>query len=457
MEETAQDTSNINPIALLFLVSMSIVTLRARRQAAVKALLAIAAFLPLGQQVVLFGLHFQFFRILILIGFCRLLTRGETREFRWNKVDKLFVCWALAGLVCGILRDPASIMGVNCLGGAFNAFGIYFLIRFLTKEPGEAIDHLRLLAFVAVVIAIAMFWEVITHRNLFYAFGGVPETVVEREGRFRCQGPFRHPILAGTFAATLLPLLIGLWFQGGRNKKLALLGIAGCAFSSCVAASSGAILTCLTAMIGLGLWTIRHQMHLIRRGLLVVVIVLSLVMKAPVWYLIAKLSDLLGGTGWHRSYLIDQTIKHFSEWCLIGSSYTAHWAPSGQVLIVDPNNMDITNHYVQQGLQGGMLRVGLFLAIIVACFKIIGRAVRVKDYPSTEAKLFWAFGVCLASHCTAFISISYFDQIEVFWFWLLAVIAVIQARASQKGFSERMFQQDEDFSNTRPEDAVAAN
>jgi len=31
----------------------------------------------------------------------------------------------------------------------------------------------------------------------------------------------------------------------------------------------------------------------------------------------------------------------------------------------------------------------------------------------------------LASHCAAFISISYFDQIQVFWFWLWAVIAIL--------------------------------
>src|SRR6476469_53310 len=109
MEEAGQDASNVNPVALLFLVLMSLVTLCGRRQAAVKALLAIAAFLPLGQQVVLAGIHFQFFRILIIIGFCRLMARGELGRFQWNGVDKLFVGWVLAGLFCGILRDPSAI------------------------------------------------------------------------------------------------------------------------------------------------------------------------------------------------------------------------------------------------------------------------------------------------------------------------------------------------------------
>jgi hypothetical protein len=136
------------------------------------------------------------------------------------------------------------------------------------------------------------------------------------------------------------------------------------------------------------------------------------------------MSDLLGGTGWYRSNLIQQAIYHFNEWWLIGSSYTANWA-SGEPLPGDPNNVDITNEYIAEGLQGGLLRLGLFLAIIVICFKRVGRAVRAEQTDSGTAKLWWAFGVSLAAHCAAFISISYFDQIQVFWFWLWAVIAVL--------------------------------
>jgi O-antigen ligase len=122
--------------------------------------------------------------------------------------------------------------------------------------------------------------------------------------------------------------------------------------------------------------------------------------------------------------LIDQAVYHFGEWFLIGTSVTAHWAPSGQVLAADPNNMDITNNYIAIGIQGGLLGLVLFIAIIVACFKIVGRKVRSQDSPFPP-KFIWAIGVSLACHCTAMVSISYFDQIQVFWFWLLAVFATI--------------------------------
>ena len=420
MEDATDNPSNINPIALLFLLAMGYFILSGRRQAAVKALLAIAAFLPLGQQVVIMGLHFTFLRILILVGLCRVLSRGEAREFQWQGQDKLFLGWALAGLIFGVLRSPSA----EIFGAAYNSIGVYFLIRCLTVNATEAVEHLRFLAFAAMVIAAAMAWELTTHRDLFAVFGGVPSIIAERDGRFRCQGPFRHPILAGTFAATLFPLLLGLWFQSRRQKKLALLGIAGCAFSTCAAASSGALITCVIAIIGFALWPLRAHMRWFRRGIVVVILGLAVVMNAPVWFLIARMGDLLGGTGWYRSNLIQQAIYHFNEWWLIGSSYTANWS-SGLPLPGDRNNVDITNEYIAEGLQGGLLRLGLFLAIIVTCFKKVGRAVHAERTDSHTAKLWWAVGVCLSAHCAAFISISYFDQIQVFWFWLWAVIAVL--------------------------------
>src|SRR6185503_21174313 len=107
--EAASD-SNINPIALAFLAAMAMVTMRAQRQGAVKALLAIAAFLPLGQQFVIFGLHFQFFRVLIIIGMLRVFIRGEHRGFVLTTFDKVYVGWAVTCLICGIIRDPSKIM-----------------------------------------------------------------------------------------------------------------------------------------------------------------------------------------------------------------------------------------------------------------------------------------------------------------------------------------------------------
>jgi hypothetical protein len=419
---------NVNSLALIVLLAMIFVILGSNRRNAVGALLAIAAFIPLGQEITLLGLHMYFLRILILVGFCRLLMKRETDGFRLVAMDKLFLWWVLIGFVCELLRGASA----QTFGAVYDAGGVYFLIRIWTRTGEDVLANLRLFAFVAIAIGICMAWETIKHQDLFYVFGGVPLVPMERDGRFRAEGPFLQPILAGTFGATLFPLLVGLWRNGGRGKWLMVGGIIGSVIITIASASSGPLLTFVAAIIGFGLWPMRKQMYLFRRSIVVVLIGFIMVMNAPVWYLIAKVSDVVGGGGWHRSWLIEQFLTHLSQWWLVGTSYTANWAPGGEVIFNNPNMMDITNQYVAQGIHGGILGLGFFVAMIVAGFKTIGRSVRNEVESSVDRMLLWAFGVSLASHCAAFISVSYFDQIQVFWFWLLAVIAAVPMWAAQK-------------------------
>jgi hypothetical protein len=87
--------------------------------------------------------------------------------------------------------------------------------------------------------------------------------------------------------------------------------------------------------------------------------------------------------------------------------------------------MDITNQFIAEGVNGGVLRLGFFVAIIISCFRGLGQALR--DIPPVSAAgfLVWAFGVSLFTHCVSFLSITYFDQSVVIWYWLLAVFACL--------------------------------
>lgn len=44
--------------------------------------------------------------------------------------------------------------------------------------------------------------------------------------------------------------------------------------------------------------------------------------------------------------------------------------------------------------------------------------------PSTGLFI-WALGATLLAHCLSFISVTYFDQIIVIWYWLLAAIGLV--------------------------------
>jgi hypothetical protein len=427
MEES--DQSNINPLALVFLVAMCIVILCASPKKAIWAILATAAFIPLGQQIVLAGLHLHFLRILILAGIVRLISRRETAGFKLARVDKLVISCLLVGFVCGLIRDFTA----ETFGGLYNDLGAYLLVRVLMRDAEDPGGDFKMLVWISIGIGACMLCENFTHKNPLYVLGGVPENTIIRDGRFRCQGPFRHPILAGTFGATLFPLVLVLWQRARTfgDRGLAIAGAVAAVVITLTSASSGPLMTLVAIMVGYGLWPLRHRMYLFRRSVVVVLIGLALVMKAPVWFLIAKISDLTGGGGFYRSDLIDKFVKNFTQWCFIGTSYTANWAAGGVVLAINPNMVDITNNYVAQGVAGGILKLGLFVAGLVACFKICGSIARDDDQPIQERRLAWALGVCLAGHCTAFISIAYFDQIQVFWFWLLATIAHLPEREAQ--------------------------
>jgi hypothetical protein len=428
-----EQASSITPVGVLFLAVMTVLTWTLPRKRAWIPILITTCYMPLGQMFVVAGIHYQLFRVLLLVGACRVIVRGENQGLELTPFDKLFLYWAGATLILGTLTQFSFDRFINRSGEVYNALGAYFLFRCWIRSLDDVVENLGFLCWMIVPLAISMVVEKSTARNAFAVFGGVPAITQAREGSLRCQGAFRHPILAGTFGATLFPLFVGLWFQR-RHKMPAAVGICSSMVVTLAASSSGALLAAISAGLGLAMWSIRNQMRVFRWIVVLIIVVLAIMMKAPVWYLIARMSEIVGGTGWHRSYLIDQAVNHFNEWWLVGSAYTAHWAPGGQVLVVDPNNMDITNQFVAEALGGGVIKVGLFVALIVKGFKIGGRWThwpnRREPFSFSSRILVWSVGVALMAHCMSFLSVTYFDQIVVMWYWLLAIFSMLSTHGA---------------------------
>lgn len=155
-------------------------------------------------------------------------------------------------------------------------------------------------------------------------------------------------------------------------------------------------------------------MRTIRWLLLLSVVGLHIVMKAPVWHLISRVGIVGGSTGWQRFALIDHFIGSFGEWWLMGTSSTVHWGL---------DMFDVANEYVLEGVQGGLLTFGLFLGVIGKSFGSVGRLWRSCRSDRYRVRLAWALGVSLLVHCLCFIGVSYFGQIVMLWYLLLAVIS----------------------------------
>jgi hypothetical protein len=418
-----QGASSFSALALIVLLVLGYLIWSLPRRYAVCPVLVIVGLMPMGEQLDVAGLHFYVFRVLLLVGMVRVMIRGEAARFVWTRTDKYFAWWVVVSVIFGTLVKPSMDLFVNRLGDAYNAVGCYYFVRCVIVDFDDIIACVRALAYVSVPVAVLMFVERVTMHNPLSVFSGVPALSAIRDGHIRSQGAFRHAILAGTFGATQFPLFVALMFDKSRRRWLAIAGIVASLVIVGTAGSSGPIMAIAGAILGLAFWKWRTKMRLVRRGTVLVIIALALVMNAPVWYLIAKVSDLVGGGGWHRSFVIDTAIAHFNEWWLFGTTYTANWGPGGEVIAADPNMMDITNQFVIEGVKGGLLKLILFVAIIVVCFKVVGRRVRDEEGNLFAGFLFWAMGTSLFAHCLSFISVPYFDQMILIWYWLLAAIS----------------------------------
>jgi len=173
--------------------------------------------------------------------------------------------------------------------------------------------------------------------------------------------------------------------------------------------------------MALALWPWRQQMRLLRWGMLLGLTALHLGMKAPVWFLLARVDIVEGSTGYHRAYLIDRAIANFSDWWLIGTKSTWNWADK------DAHLFDVTNAYIANGATGGILALILFVAIIALCFKAVGRTVRLGENTASKADriMVWSLGASLFAHAATFLSVTYFDQNFVNWYLLLAMISSV--------------------------------
>lgn len=415
------EVTSLNTLGFLVLFGTGLLMLILPRRYALLPIIIVTCFMTLGQVVMVGGLHFTMMRILVLFGWVRLFIRREFRPMHLNAVDKSVLAWAVVSIVTHSLLWQTSEEFINRLGFGYNVLGMYFLFRFLLRNLEDIRHTFAMMAITLLPLAGAMLVERFTERNVFAVFGGVRAVTELRGGTLRCQGPFGHPILAGTFGASLLPLMVSLWWQGRKYRWLAAAGVVSATVIVATSGSSGPLMAYMAGCLGLLMWYGRRYMRQVCWGILLSFFGLALVMKAPVWYLIQRVNIFSGSNGDHRALLIDQFVRHFADWWLLGVKSTIGWA--------DENMWDITNQFVWEGVMGGLAELALFIAIIVVCFRTVGKAI--PRLPTTQRyahrRLVWALGATVFVHTTSFMSISYFDQNVINWYLLLALIATTAA------------------------------
>lgn len=420
----AGQTTNINAIGIIFLLIMSLLILLIKRENIIIPIIIASCYITAAQQFVIAGYNFSVLRIIILIGWMRIIISREYLLFKIQKLDKVIITWVFFRSIIYIIHNPNSEAIVYRLGNTYDMLGLYFMFRCIIRNYNDIYRIIKIIAISILPLVIFMITEKLTRINLFSIFGGVPFYSAIRDGRLRAQGSFAHPILAGTFGATSFILISSLWKTG--NKILCLVGALAAISIIIASASSGPVLALLFGCIGLFVWRYRHNLKLIKRGIIIGLISIQIIMKPPIWSLFGKISELVGGTGWHRTMLIDAFVGHFNEWWLTGTNFTAHWMPN--VLAINPRMVDITNWYVGEGVHGGLITLILFIYMFITCYKIIGETRYKARFQSVEIRfLIWIIGVTLLVHNTSILSVIYFDQVITFFFMIISIIGSLSA------------------------------
>jgi hypothetical protein len=406
----------LDPLGFAAVIILGLAMLVVPRRHAVLPMIVMACFVAPSQRIAVFSLNFDLLRLMVLFGAMRVILYSEWRGFAWKVVDKLVIAWCVAGTVAFMLLYGSLAALKFKLGTSYDAIGMYFLFRCLLRDRDDLLSLIRGVSILSFPVAAAFVIEWSTGRNLFSVFGGVREYTEVREGRLRCQGAFAHAILAGCFWAALLPLIAAQWWERGRDRRPLLVIAATAAALIVIVSTASSTPIMATAAAGLGgvAFVLRRRMQAVRWGALALLLALHMVMVAPVWHLIARVSVVGGSTGWHRYHLMDQAIKRIGEWWMVGTRSTAHWGWGLQ---------DVTSQYVLEGVRGGMVTLAIFVAMLAFSFRQVGVMVHSAGGDRSRTMMAWALGVSLFVHAASFIGVSYFGQITMLWYLSLAMIS----------------------------------
>jgi len=421
------ETNLTTPTFLLLLIFVFILFLIPRKNFLLPFIL-VASFIPADQRFIFGGigftegLDFTIMRILIIAGVARIFIRREVENIKITTFDKIFISWAIGKSIIYIIQYLTVTAFVNRCGFLFDALGLYWLFRQSIRSWSDIRFVIKGFALCIIFMIPFIVYERITAYNPFSVFGRVASSL--RAGGIRAEASFSHPIIMGLFWATQLPLFIGMAKISKRTKMHLVYWCAAISaiIASVASNSSTPMATVIIILLIMPFFKWRKNTWKGVRILFWLAVFIQIFKSAtgrpPIWHIVARMQITSVSTGWYRYKLIDEFIKRFNEWWLLGTRSTAHWAGSWGY------TADITNQYVLEGVYGGILGLSLFAAILVIAFRCLVRHFQISP-SSDEQMISWCLWVTLIEHIVSFVGVSHFGQINILWYLQLAMIGFI--------------------------------
>ncbi len=404
---------------LILTFSLAVLAVIVPRKYMMLPFILCACFIPADQREIIMDLDFTPLRMLVLVVLVWMFLGWPGEQFRLRRFDILVFAWVICWSVVYCLQWGTEKAIIHQSGVMFDTLGMYLIFTRALSSWETIRVSLKIFAFCSIVTAVLIGWERVTGDNAFIILGKV-HTVV-RQGRYRYAGPFPHSIMCGLFWGLLVPLFIGM-VMTERKKTLYFTAIVASVFIVFSTASSTPLLALVIVLAGVSVFRLRHYTPIVSLGFVTLLAGLHLVMRAPVWHLLSRVDVICGSDGWHRYHLVDEAIRHFKEWALLGCRSTEHW---GWGLL------DVTNEYIFEGVRGGFATLVLLLVILFIGFKVILRC-SLQENAQSRRILSWCFFVSLFGHSIAFMAVSYFGQIMMLWYMMLAIIGFMSERLKEE-------------------------
>ncbi len=397
-------------------IAVCLILILIKKRWAALVFLAGIIFIPMGAVIEVGTVSLPPLRVLSLVGLIRVFLRSEMHSIR--SVDYKIYIFAAILLLSSIFHDPIGATLIRRAGLVIDLIGTYTFFRSWLTSWNDLELLYKYYLILLYPLLVFMFVEHTKGINLFNHIGGVSLVPAIRDGVFRAQGPFAHSILAGTYAASCIPMAIAI---NHKNRTIVnRLFFPVCIIIIILTVSSGPVVTASASLTAVLLWRWAKHTKRIVNYVILILLGLHIIMKAPVWFLIARIDIIGSSTSYYRAKLIDSAINHISEWWIGGTDYTRHWMVTG--VTWSSKHADITNHYILLGVLGGLPLLVVFLLIIRTSFLKISSNMAL--YSSSQANyrfMLWCLGAALFSHLVSMLSVSYFDQSIGIFYSLIAI------------------------------------
>lgn len=380
-------------------------------------------------------------RIVVSVLLLRCLFNKQIRSsFVWSRLDTLVTLSMVVYVVMFFATRLLSMALENRGGFLLDTWFAYMAARFCITTREGFIAVVKCVGILLAPLAILGVVEAFTGWQPYLPFTqycpwreGIL-TTEPRTGLNRAIGPFGHPIMFGACFAMFLPLIYSLRHQ--KNwRNLAYIFSAVAIIGVLSSMSSGPWSMVVAAALCLAVERRKHWVKPLLIFFVISCIGIGIISNRPFYHPIAQYMNPIGGTWWHRCKLIDCAIADFGEWFLLG--YGGRDPGWGQYL--GSGHTDVTNQFILNGVQYGMLGVIALCAVLTVAFSGLIRLHNSANDPKLKS-LAWAFGSSLVATIVVFFSVSFFGQMLSLFYCLLGMIGSTRNFAPmERGISKSSF------------------